>query len=238
MPTSPIFTDRARVDLSLALRFGCKPLFFEETMNWDEVLHSSYGLRNSINKTNSVDEVSVFLKRSDDRLFMIWKDLQQFSRLCNLAAQTSHKMAPNLFSEILVSVLYRLLHLSATSSELEAFRLGMITFASQVFYQWRGIRQRQQDLDARFLKSLLGMQAAGDDIPSKGSLWLFVMAVGSTSIEELDSEVLTCRTRFTLDKLAIKYSQDVRALLKPIMWIDFLQDVQLAKFCKRLSVFS
>lgn len=215
------------MDLSLALRFGCIPKFFTGDVSCDPFLIHHRSLDD---EPVAADPVSRFLQTADDRLLTIWRDLQEFAKLCDLAAQTTHKLAPNTFSEIMVSVLYRLLSFSFEdgSAALEAFRLGMITLASQVFFQWRGIRQRQDHLDQQYHDTLQKLRNASCTLPLSAILWLLFIAHSSSS-KSLDHSGLGDWTRTILGTLGISSWKNGRGFLKPIIWIDYIHDVQFAK---------
>jgi hypothetical protein len=61
-----------------------------------------------------------------------WKDLH--ACLSNLAYQTTCKLSPDTYNEMMISILYRLKHLSFEDGPLqEAIRAGSLTFSSTIF---------------------------------------------------------------------------------------------------------
>lgn len=219
----------SRVDLSVAIRFGRKPVFFGDAMSWDPFID----LKDPISHTSkefSDNAIGNFILTADDNLYHVWNDLQAFCRLCNLAAQTPHKLLPNTFSEIMTSVLYRLINISFEFMPiLEAIRLGMMVFASQVFLQWRGMRQRQTQLDDGFGRVLLVLKdLEGFKASPKLNFWLLVMwhtCVSTTS----ENGTLTEWLKSLVKQLRLDTWKDAKDVLKSLMWIDALFDKSLAQ---------
>lgn len=225
----PHFLTVSRVDLSVAIRFGRKPIFFGEAMSWDPFINLKHPVKHAPQESGS-NSINRFIQATDENLYHTWKDLQAFCRLCNLASQTPHKLLPNTFSEIMESILYRLINLSFESMPvLDAIRLGMMIFASHVFLQWRGMRQRQTQLDDDFGHVLLMVKnLKGSETSPELILWLLVLwHTCSTTMPEKDA--LTGWLRSLVKQLGLDTWKDVRAVLKPLMWIDVLFDKSLAQ---------
>lgn len=212
------------MDLGLALRFGCKPVFFRDTISWD-----AYVAHNEVDRAKKAvvhdDAVPQFVHTLDSKLVNVWKDLKEFSRLANLAAQTSYKLPPNRFSEIMVSILYRLLSLSFTNSPIEeAIRLGAMTYAAAVFFRWRTMRQRQGYLDRVFQSALTAMRKS--PVPPQITFWLLVVWYTCTS-EDLDRDFLTAWLDEIMVQLGVNKKEQARQILKSVMWIDCLFDASI-----------
>ncbi|KAK5998039.1 hypothetical protein PT974_00409 [Cladobotryum mycophilum] len=149
-----------RVDLSLAFRFGTKPMFFSDALSWEPFIWDGGLIGGSSKFVGTNEDVSVFIKTLDEKMINIWNDLREFAWISNLA-QTTYKLQPNTFSEIMVSVLYRLLNFSFPEGPiLEAMRLAMTVFAAGIFFQWRGIRQRLSCLDDDLQGTLLKLKTS------------------------------------------------------------------------------
>lgn len=212
------------MDLGLALRFGCKPVFFRDAIFWD-----AYVANNEVDRARNVavkyDAVSRFVLTLDPKLVNVWKDLKEFSRLANLAVQTSYKLPPNRFSEIMVSILYRLLSLSFTNSPVEeAVRLGAITYAAAVFFRWRTMRQRQECLDRMFQSALKAARTS--PVPPQITFWLLVVWYTCT-LEDLDRGFLTAWLDEIMVQLSVNDKEQARQVLKSVMWIDCLFDASV-----------
>ncbi|KAM5385434.1 hypothetical protein ACJZ2D_001075 [Fusarium nematophilum] len=212
-----------RVDLGLVLRFGCRPVFFAEEISWDPYI-AGQGLIRGVKKVAGREaEVSKFVQTLDERLINIWKDLQDFSRLANLAHQTTHKLPPNTFSEIMVSVLYRLLALSFLESPIEdALRLGMMAFSAAIFFRWRGMKQRQQYLDDSFRDALLKLNGSSTQPPLAVLLWLLMTWSMNVSGHVAEGNV----QQWLDDLLQSKFHSWTEAhdALKSVMWIDCMHN--------------
>lgn len=186
-------------------------------MSWDPFIHIKE-VRDS--KTEDESEASKYIRAADEKLCNVWKDLREFCRLCNLASQTSHKLLPNTFSEIMASVLYRLINLSFEAMPaLEAIRLGMTVFASQVFLQWRGMRQRQTQLDHDFTEALLRLENAKHDAPLAILFWTLIVWQTCSSSHTTNSR-LTAWLRQATEQLGLSTCQDAKRVLKSALWID------------------
>ncbi|KAF4974938.1 hypothetical protein FZEAL_8201 [Fusarium zealandicum] len=216
-----------RVDVGLALRFGCKPVFFRESISWDLYV-ASQGLIRGLGKGTKPereDEVSKFAKTLDERLTNVWKDLQEFSRLGNLAHQTTYKLQPNTFSEIMVSILYRLLALSFPESPIEdALRLGMMTYAASIFFRWRGMNQRQGWLDGSFQEALLKLKSNPTQPPLAILLWLLTVWNISAS-EQVCDDTLSPWTFDIVSRGGFGCWTEANTALRSVMWISCIFDM-------------
>ncbi|KAF5555827.1 fungal specific transcription factor factor domain-containing protein [Fusarium napiforme] len=157
------------------------------------------------------------------RLSNVWRDLEEFAKLGNIASQTGRKLQPNIFSEVMVSILYRLLALSPESVSENAFRLGMMAFTASIFFRWRDMKQRQAYLDESFRDALMEMKNAFVQPPSTVLLWLLVIwrtnsvqGGGDEAIEEWLLEVM--------GGLGICSWPELHRTLKSVLWIDCLFD--------------
>lgn len=174
------------------------------------------------NKRNS--NISVFIKTLDPRLSNVWRDLEEFSTLSNLASQTGRKLQPNTFSEIMVSILYRLLALSYPTSPVEnALRLGMMAYTASIFFRWREMKQRQAFLDDSFRGALVELRKGGVRPSDTMLLWLLVLWKITVS-DDSDHDVFSEWTFEVLHGLEVKSWNGVRDVLKTVVWIDCLFD--------------
>ncbi|RSL45492.1 hypothetical protein CEP53_010767 [Fusarium sp. AF-6] len=213
-----------RVDLGLVLRFGCKPVFFNETISWDPYI-SSQGLIRGLKKVNIPEtEATVFIKTLDKRLANVWKDLQEFAMLGNLAHQTSRKLQPNTFSEIMVSILYRLLAMSFPESPIEdALRVGMMAFTAAMFFRWRSMNQRQQYLDGTFRDALSKLKDASAQPPLSVLFWL--LTVWTITVSQYPGQNMFSKWMDNvLEDLGLSSWSDAQKTLKSVLWIGCLFD--------------
>ncbi|EWG45096.1 hypothetical protein FVEG_15793 [Fusarium verticillioides 7600] len=212
-----------RVDIGLALRFGCKPVFFNKDISWNPYLSSQNLLRHKKKYPDASHDMKAFLKNLDPRLSNVWRDFEEFANLSNIASQTGRKLQPNIFSEAMVSIIYRLLALSPESASENAFRLGMMTFAASIFFRWRDMKQRQAYLDGSFRDALMELKKATTQLPTAVFLWLLVVwRISSVQIgcdEAIDEWFLE-----VMDGLGICAWPELHGALKSVLWIDCLFD--------------
>ena len=169
-------------------------------------------------------DTTAFVKTLDIRLANVWKDLEEFSMLSNLASQTGGKLQPNTFSEIMVSILYRLLALSFPDSPLEdAIRLGMMTFTASIFFRWRGMKQRQAYLDNSFKEALAKLKKAPAQLPQALNLWLLVLWNANVA-DDPGQDIFSEWTIKVVRSLDIGSWTDAHDILKTVIWIDCLFD--------------
>lgn len=219
-------TDRDRVDLALALRFGCKPVFFRDEVPWDPYIAEGKVIHQKAETHLEEDEISRFITTLDKRLVNIWNDTKEFCRLGNLAQQTGHKLSPNTFSEIMVSILYRLLSLSFPESLIqEALRIGLMAFASALFFRWRGLRQRQIYLEELFRNTLENLEQSSTETPATVLLWL-VMTWETCVMDccEGRGDPFAPWLVRIIEQSGLGSWQEARAILKPTVWLDFVND--------------
>ncbi|KAF5677628.1 hypothetical protein FHETE_1679 [Fusarium heterosporum] len=213
-----------RVDLGLALRFGSRPIFFNDDISWNPYISSKNLIRGMKKAAKRNGVIATFIKTLDPRLSNVWKDLDEFATLSNLASQTGRKLQPNTFSEIMVSILYRLLALSYPESPLaNALRLGVMTFSATIFFRWREMKQRQIYLDDSFKGALLELKKSPVQPPSALLLWLLVLwkTTGGNGPSDNVFSGWTCEV---IRGLGIESWAGMRDVLKTVLWIDCLFD--------------
>ncbi|KAF5578591.1 hypothetical protein FPANT_9930 [Fusarium pseudoanthophilum] len=212
-----------RVDIGLALRFGCKPVFFNKDISWNPYLSSQNLLRHKKKHPDANHDMKSFLKTLDPRLSNVWRDLEEFAKLSNIASQTGRKLQPNIFSEVMVSILYRLLALSPESPSENAFRLGMMTFAASIFFRWRDMKQRQAYLDESFRDALRELKKAATQPPTAVLLWLLVIW-RTNSVQSGTDQAIEEWFLGVVDSLRIFSWPKLHNVLKSVLWIDCLFD--------------
>ncbi|EHK41992.1 uncharacterized protein TrAtP1_011660 [Trichoderma atroviride] len=212
-----------RIDLVLALRFGIEPVFFNSAIPWRSFVdHGLIGKSKEVPAGN--EDLSNILSTLDKRLTNVWNDLKEFSQICNLASQTPNKLSPNLFSEIMISIYYRLLSLKFKDDPVsEAIRVAMMAFGSGVFFQWRGMKQRLAFLDNLSQKSLFNLRKSQTRPPPLLILWLLVVQFSAFSQLPPGNDM-----RLWVDdivsQLGISDWKQGRQMLKSVMWIDYCHD--------------
>lgn len=202
-------------------------------MPWD-AFGSHQNLIGKANNENSDVETMECIKARDKKLFHLWRDLCSFATLCNLASQSANKLPPNTFSELLISALYRLLSLSYPKDiPCEALRLGMVSLTAYVFFQWRGIRQRLDGLDAEFQRAVRRLAASSHDkMPVAVRFWLVTLSEVLSAREE-DMELQEICS--LMKQLKITSERDAISVLKTVVWIDSIHIVRLRSILQHIS---
>lgn len=131
-------------------------------------------------------------------------------------------MTQNTFSDIITSILYRLLNLSFKDSPLEeALRLGMTTFSAMIFYGNQILVGGLTCLSEAFDNALKTLQQSPTIASPMVTFWLLMVrsiafsANTGTSIYEIWlSEIIQLIPMSSWDQ--------ARQILNSIMWIDVL----------------
>jgi hypothetical protein len=153
------------------------------------------------------------------------RDLHAFSCISNVAYQTTRKLSPDTYNEMMISILYRLTHLSFESDILqEAIRTGLLVFSSTIFMQRVFMDQPYDHLLGLYTKALSRLRKFTDiDLPVPIVLWLtilsHVVAQGDPSPAWrnvwLDEAILRADINSWTQALEI---------LRSIAWVDFIHD--------------
>ncbi|KAI1011383.1 hypothetical protein LB504_002279 [Fusarium proliferatum] len=212
-----------RVDIGLILRFGCKPVFFDKDISWNPYLFNQGLVRRKKKHLDANHDMVAFLKTLDPRLSHVWRDLEEFAKLSNISSQTGRKLQPNIFSEAMVSIFYRLLALAPESASENAFRLGMMTFAASIFFRWRDMKQRQAYLDGSFRDALRELQKASVQPPTTVILWLLVIW-RTNSVHDICDEAIEEWFLEVMGDFGIYSWLELHKVLKSVLWVDCLFD--------------
>jgi hypothetical protein len=211
-----------RVDLGAALRFNRRPMFFARDISWDRYFD---GPGTPAATTAGVEG---FIQSLDWRLFGVWQDMRHFSYLCNLACSTGYKLDHELYSDIMASVLYRLLHMTLEPDCFAAstLRCGLVALASSLFLRWQGVESDHNGSFGRFGDALKALREsdAMERVPRPLLLWMLMLWHGLRHAEtppydeQWASEVI--------GRLALASWQEARQLLNTMVWIEFLHGPQ------------
>lgn len=205
-------TKVCRVDIVNSLRDGSRPVFFRDDISWSRYLPQT--------KHQAAMDTDVLhsIMPLDDCLGNVWADLQQFCHLCRLAEQTGRRIRAETFSEIVVSMLYRLLHMDdKDDAVMAALRIGMMAFCAATLFPGNVIRGVFENVSTRFGDALDQLREA--DIDEKLLLWLLMVRGVATVLHQVNYATWLNDTagRLGLDS----WSQAVE-LLKTMAWIPSL----------------
>ncbi|KAH7131243.1 hypothetical protein EDB81DRAFT_696556 [Dactylonectria macrodidyma] len=206
-----------RVDLSHSLHFSCPPKFFTESMLWDSYIH-----KKPAGQANDTFDILRFLPSLDSKLVNAWNDLRHFSNQSNVATQTDSAFTRRVYSEIMLSVLYRLLNLSfETGTANEALRTGMLTFATSLYFQWQSLNNGRDQFGERLNAELCALKSGPGVVPVPLVFWLLMIwktTVSETAAEREHVDYLDNIMRL----MCIGYWENARDFLRRMIWIDRL----------------
>lgn len=162
----------------------------------------------------------------DSRLHNAWRDLHAFACISNLAHQTTSKLSPRIYNEIMISLLYRLTHLSSEDDPLqECIRVGLIMYCSAIFLQRSFYEQPYDHLYNTYSESLSRLYGSNSLIlPEPIDLWLTMLLHLAA---RHNSSTMAWR-RDWLDKALLRTRCDswsqAREVLRAVVWVDFIHD--------------
>ncbi|KAB5566846.1 hypothetical protein GE09DRAFT_1284560 [Coniochaeta sp. 2T2.1] len=226
-----------RIDLALAMRTGAKPLLFTPPeLTWKPYLADPATSPTAYPWHDLLDS-------PDIRLVYIYLDLGEFGRSLNLAHQTKRKIPPSLFQEVLISVQYRLHHLSYPSHDVqETLRLAMLAFSASLFLSaphsphTRPVLDCSKGLAAGFAESLLLLHVferkTHDGRDPCLELDLCLAFLGRVMVSGLDlaeqqqqrSRLLDGKIISTARALGLTAWTEMRRVLKGFLWVDVIHD--------------
>lgn len=214
----------SRVDLAYALLVGHRPLLFREGISWDCFI-AHRGLVRCSHKPHDADVGTFAEAVMDSRLHNALQDLHAFSCMSNVAYQTTRKLSRDTYNEMMISILYRLTHLSFPDDpSQEAIRIGLLVFSSIIFVQ-RYFKGRSYDhLLKLFDNSLLRFRESTIDLPAPMVLWLAVLP-------HIAAQEEFCPVDWRsvwLDQAVVDTDIDswpkASEVLRSIAWIGFIHD--------------
>lgn len=215
---------KIRADLGLALRSGTRARLFREGIAWDCFVANRGVIRCSHESYKA--QIDAFVDALDPRLGNCWKDLHAFSCMSNLAYQTTRKLSPFTYNEMMISILYRLMYLSfEEGSPQEAIRIGLLTFSSTIFLTRLYMKQPYERLFNLFDSSLFKLcQCTSTIVPQPIMLWLMILyhmvAYRQPSPGDWQSVWLGKAVSLT----GIETWPQARIIPKSVMWVDFVHD--------------
>ena len=147
--------------------------------------------------------------------------------MSNLAYQTTRKLSPDTYSEMMISILYRLLSLSfEEDSPQEAIRTGLLTFSSTIFLTRLYMKQPYPLLFNLFGSALSKLCQPGNfNMPRPIMLWLMILYNVVAYEQPSSSEWQSIWFSKAIFLTGISVWPEARRLLKSIMWVDFVHDV-------------
>jgi hypothetical protein len=167
------------------------------------------------------------LRTPSHDVLSVFADLRTFSASANMAAQTTRKIDPELFQEVLISVNYRLMLLESkklgADGSFELLCLAMLAFSASVFLQTACHGMIFGILTTKIVSIMSGIGWATNAMPSAVNLWIqFMLAM--TSLKTPDHDLALDTLGDLVRRSALTTWTDMRTMLKRVLWINALHD--------------
>ncbi|KAK5213575.1 hypothetical protein LTR41_001154 [Exophiala xenobiotica] len=215
-----------RADLDLALRLSIPPRLFRDDIVWDCFIAD----RGLIRCSHELHEprISGFVDTLDSKLRDCWKDVHAFSCLSNLAYQTTHKLSPETYNEMMISIFYRLTHLDFEDDlSHEVIRLALLTYCSTLFLTRVYLDQPYERLFDLFSSTLSKLcQSPCSVVPEPIMLWLMILHHLVAYKEASSSDAWeNVRLNKAIALTGTDTWSQAHQGLRSVMWVDFVHDV-------------
>ena len=210
--------------MAYALLSGNEPFILKE-FSWDCFI-AGHGLIQCTHLPHDT-QIRAFAETAiDTKLHDALRDLHAFSCLSNLAYQTTRKLSPDTYNQMMISILYRLTHLSFPSDPLqEAMRTGLLAFSSAIFMQRQFMGQPCDHLRNLYSNAFFRLcKAPGIDLPVLVALWLAVLSHLVAHQELSRKDWRTVWLDVAISRAGIDSWSQAREILRSVMWVDFIHD--------------
>ncbi|KAH8705808.1 hypothetical protein BGW36DRAFT_368201 [Talaromyces proteolyticus] len=215
-----------RLDLLISLKIDSRPLFYAgDNISWSTYLIATQKIYPTTTPVNMMCEIPDF------RLANVWLDLREFIIAINLAHQTHRTISAELFQETLISVQYRLQHLSYNNCDPhEILRLSMLAISNTIFLKADGDTIHYQSSAEKLRVALQFRNPKEDRKGLELNLWLIF--VNSIYILDLKGDAcLLMRDMRTISReLRLSTWEAIRTVLKSFLWVDVMYDKHGKKF--------
>ncbi|RDW57465.1 hypothetical protein BP6252_13803 [Coleophoma cylindrospora] len=212
-----------RADLEYALLLGHRPRLLQEGISWDCFIADRGRVRCSHPPHDA--NLHAFAETAIDvKLHNALQDLHAFSCISNLAYQTTRKLSPEVYNEMMISILYRLTNLSFGRNHLaEAIRIGLLAFSSTIFIERHFMGQPSQHLLNLYTDALFKLRNSTNvDLPIPMVLWLtmFSHLVVHTELSAADWRSVWLDEAVLRGK--INTWPQACEILRSVAWVDFV----------------
>lgn len=162
----------------------------------------------------------------DIRLLNALRDLHAFSCISNLAYQTTRKISPTTYNEMMISILYRLTHLCFKNDVLqEVIRAGLLAFCSTIFMQRHFMDQPYENLLNLYSDALFGLRKSTiTDLPTPIVLWLTMLSHVVTGNEHPPADWRSVWLDNVILRSGIDSWPQAHEMLRSIAWVDFVHN--------------
>lgn len=203
------------------MRFGYRPRLFRDDISWDCFI-ADRGMIHCSHEPHG-PEIHAFVKRLDTRLRNAWLDLHAFSCVSNLAYQTTRKLSPETYNEMMVSILYRLAHLSYDDPLQEATRAGLLAFSATLFMERHFMYKPYLKLLDVYHAALGKLRRCPDTaVPAPVSLWFTVLFHVLARREPSGADWPSVWLDEAITQVRVHEWDQAHDVLRAIMWVDFV----------------
>ncbi|RDW58458.1 hypothetical protein BP5796_12388 [Coleophoma crateriformis] len=212
-----------RADLEYALLLGHRPRLLQEGISWDCFI-ADRGLIRCGHPPHDANLRTFAEMTMDVKLHNALRDLHAFSCVSNLAYQTTRKLSPDVYNEMMISILYRLTNLSFGRNPLaEVIRIGLLAFSSTIFIERHFMGQPSQHLLNLYTDALFNLRNSMNvDLPIPMVLWLtmFSHLVVHTELSPADWRSVWLDEAVLHGK--INTWPQACEILRSVAWVDFI----------------
>ena len=207
-----------RLDLSIALATGTKPLLVpEHNISWKLYLISS-------NTDFPRIPIDTLYSSSDSRLLNVWADLREIAKAANVSSYSKDLHSPSFFQEALISVQYRLQNLAYESpDEQEILRLAMLAFSSTIFFDCSNPFHKYENLALRLRTALELSERNFNDEWLRFIVWLIIVMKPLVPDGSCDYPWLLMQLSGAISGLGIKDWAELKQILESFLWVDMLE---------------
>jgi hypothetical protein len=159
----------------------------------------------------------------DRELVEVWKAMKRFSSLINLVSQANGGIAPETLLQTMASVMYRLFDMRFETGSLdEIVRLGLLSFSSNVFLQWKDIRQSYQSFYTTYERQLR-KAVSSNTLSPRLMLWFYTIGSIST-YAEAEGAWLRSSLGTQLELNHVVSWSEMQSIMHEFMWIGMIHD--------------
>ena len=159
----------------------------------------------------------------DDELIRAWKAMKRFCSLRNLVSQAKGRITPETFSETMASIMYRLYNMSFEAGSVnETMRLGLLAFFSNVFLQWKDVRQSYHSFYTIYKGHVLEI-ISSDSLSPRLMLWLYTICRISIFTES-EGAWMPSSLRAKLGLNNVTSWSDMQEIMNAFLWIRMIHD--------------
>lgn len=219
------YQSHSRCDIGQALHTGSTTYFFTDPSVEPFVPYPEQYLSCALelNKIGIQGNQDNLVAELDDDLAKAYSVIKHFSAQVNLAYENKSKLPKELLLDATASIMYRLIHMSYRHGSLNEFvRLGLLTYSSSVFLQWKDTRMSYHHISSAYRDSMTA-SSFSSILSEHFQLWLLI--TGAISIfDEHNDQWLKPQLLVIINSCSLDSWDQVRDILHSIMWVDLLHD--------------